>query len=120
MNQFKELVKTLRFKIRNIKRGKKKNLKMMPPPKTKYCYRYDENMVEQCEVCEYCPDPEENRFNITHRSNVVQLDELGYPLRLCIIKKGRKTDQVWIDTVDREGDVVLEWEECIKDKKGAK
>ena len=42
------------------------------------------------------------------RSNVIQFDEMGYPLRLVIT---RDNDQVWIDTNEREGDIVLEWEE---------
>ena len=42
------------------------------------------------------------------RSNVIQFDEMGYPLRLVITRDG---DQVWIDTNEREGDIVLEWEE---------
>ena len=42
------------------------------------------------------------------RSNVIQFDEMGYPLRLVIT---RDSDQVWIDTNEREGDIVLEWEE---------
>ena len=42
------------------------------------------------------------------RSNVIQFDEMGYPLRLVITRDG---DQVWIDTNEREDDIVLEWEE---------
>lgn len=55
-------------------------------------------------------------FNILYRSNVVQLDEMGYPLRLCIVEgNGRKnSEQVWLDTVDRDGDLVLKWEDTIK------
>lgn len=41
------------------------------------------------------------------RSNVIQFDEMGYPLRLII---NRDDDQVWIDTNEREGDIVLNWE----------
>lgn len=44
---------------------------------------------------------------IKRRSNVIQFDEMGYPLRLII---NRYDDQVWIDTDEREGDIVLEWE----------
>lgn len=55
-------------------------------------------------------------FNILYRSNVVQLDEMGYPLRLCIVEgNGRKnSEQVWLDTVDLEGDLILKWEETNK------
>ncbi|HHZ8250519.1 hypothetical protein GTI81_02950 [Enterococcus faecalis] len=48
---------------------------------------------------------------ITHvieRSNVIQFDEMGYPLRLCIMSDRK---QRWIYTDEREGDVVLKWEE---------
>lgn len=44
---------------------------------------------------------------ISIRSNVIQLDSMGYPLRLCIFTDGK---QRWVDSYEREGDVVLEWE----------
>lgn len=44
---------------------------------------------------------------IKERSNIIQYDDMGYPLRLVINKYGK---QVWIDTVEREGDLVLSWE----------
>ncbi|MDT2844683.1 hypothetical protein [Vagococcus lutrae] len=40
-------------------------------------------------------------------SNVIQYDDMGYPLRLIINKY---SEQVWIDTVEIEGDLVLSWE----------
>ena len=43
---------------------------------------------------------------IKERSNVIQYDDMGYPLRLIINNKGK---QVWLDTEERDGDVVLEW-----------
>lgn len=43
---------------------------------------------------------------IVEYSNVIQFDEMGYPLRLAIDSHGK---QLWIDTVEREGDVVLVW-----------
>ena len=45
---------------------------------------------------------------ILNRSNVIQYDEMGYPLRLCIIDYKNRTDQIWIDTTEQEGDVVLQ------------
>ena len=48
----------------------------------------------------------ENAPYIKEISNVIQYDDMGYPLRLCINNKGK---QVWIDTYEREGDVVLRW-----------
>ncbi|MDT2864672.1 hypothetical protein [Vagococcus carniphilus] len=40
------------------------------------------------------------------RSNVIQFDEMGYPLRLII---NWENEQIWIDTTECEGDVILEW-----------
>jgi len=45
---------------------------------------------------------------IKTRSNVIQYDDLGYPLRLVINEKGK---QEWLDTTQKEGDVVLEWKD---------
>lgn len=50
----------------------------------------------------------EERTKIVERSNIIQYDDMGYPLRLCIMSDGK---QAWIDTNEREGDVVLRWEE---------
>lgn len=55
-------------------------------------------------------------FNkIVQRSNAIQFDEMGYPLRLCIVKcKCGLTDQAWIDTGKRyemkENDVEVLWD----------
>lgn len=54
-------------------------------------------------------------MKIIRRSNVIQYDDMGYPLRLCIVSTdqsfGGKTDQIWIDTMEQEGDIVLQWAE---------
>lgn len=43
-------------------------------------------------------------------SNVIQYDEMGYPLRLVMIDIGNGlVDHVWRDTDETEGDVVLKW-----------
>ncbi|MFW3577774.1 hypothetical protein ACN9KL_04970 [Vagococcus fluvialis] len=42
------------------------------------------------------------------RSNVIQYDSMGYPLRLVI---NRDDKQVWIDTTEFDGDIVLKWED---------
>lgn len=47
-----------------------------------------------------------NNFSIVKYSNVIQYDDMGYPLRLVIDNKGK---QLWIDTEQRENDVVLTW-----------
>lgn len=43
---------------------------------------------------------------IKEYSNVIQFDEMGYPLRLVIDNNGK---QIWIDTTERDNDVILEW-----------
>lgn len=50
-------------------------------------------------------------FRIIHRSNTIQFDEMGYPLRLCIVTgNGRdKPERVWLDTIEEEGDIVFEF-----------
>ena len=52
-----------------------------------------------------------HRWSVKYRSNVIQRDDMGYPLRLCIMECGgcRQTDQQWIDTDERENDVDLKW-----------
>ena len=53
-----------------------------------------------------------NKFAYT--SNVIQLDDMGYPLRLCIMKCDcGMTNQEWIDVPENsvtDKDIVLEWE----------
>ena len=44
--------------------------------------------------------------HITHRSNVIQFDNMGYPLRLVIMSDN---EQIWLDTYEEDGDVVLKW-----------
>ena len=51
---------------------------------------------------------------IVQRSNAIQFDEMGYPLRLCILKcECGATTQMWIDTGKRyemkENDVEVLW-----------
>lgn len=49
---------------------------------------------------------QKKKYKIVEYSNVIQFDGMGYPLRLVIDSKGK---QLWIDTTERDGDVVLEW-----------
>ena len=42
----------------------------------------------------------EERVKIVERSNVIQYDDMGYPLRLCIYSDN---EQRWVDTYEREG-----------------
>lgn len=53
----------------------------------------------------------EERTRIVERSNIIQYDDMGYPLRLCIMSDRR---QAWIDTDERDGDIVLRWEEVAE------
>lgn len=48
----------------------------------------------------------DSMVRIKVRSNVIQYDSMGYPLRLCIMDND---DQMWIDTSQQDGDVVLRW-----------
>lgn len=43
---------------------------------------------------------------VSERSNVIQYDMMGYPLRLVIMSDGT---QQWLDTLEKENDVILEW-----------
>ncbi len=47
-----------------------------------------------------------NPRKIVARSNMVQYDDMGYPLRLCIMDDG---EQIWLDSYDEETDLVCEW-----------
>ena len=62
-------------------------------------------------------------FNkIVRRSNAIQFDEMGYPLRLCIFKcECGETTQRWVDTGERyemkENDVEVIWDkEVLEDE----
>jgi len=59
-----------------------------------------------------------HKWKLTHYSNVLQLDDMGYPLRLCIQEctKCKKSDQVWLDVplqsldqLETGESVLLEW-----------
>ena len=59
-------------------------------------------------------------WNIAERSNILQLDDMGYPLRLCIFKcsKCGKSEQRWIDVPVSECEelqdgksVLVKWKE---------
>lgn len=53
---------------------------------------------------------EKESRKIIFRSNIVQYDDMGYPLRLCIMGDG---EQIWLDSHHRDTDVELKWEEAI-------
>lgn len=52
-----------------------------------------------------------HKWKMSERSNVIQYDNMGYPLRLCIYKCERcgASQQLWVDTVVEEGDKELVW-----------
>jgi hypothetical protein len=60
-----------------------------------------------------------HNWQITERSNVIQQDDMGYPLRLCILKcsKCGKSEQMWVDVavealkeLETGESVLLRWE----------
>lgn len=60
-----------------------------------------------------------HNWHITERSNVLQMDNMGYPLRLFITKcsKCGKSEQMWIDVAVEELEelksgesVLLKWQ----------
>ena len=66
----------------------------------------------------------EHDWKIEWKSNVLQLDEIGYPLRLCICKcsKCRKSEQKWLiesttswGELDTKDSVLLIWEKVKND-----
>ena len=52
-----------------------------------------------------------HKWAIDCRSNVVQLDDMGYVLRLCIVKceKCGKYEQRWLDSIPQADDVITSW-----------
>lgn len=63
--------------------------------------------------------PCSHSYKITERSNALQLDDMGYPLRLCICKcsKCGESTQQWLDTnksaleeLDSGKSVLVKWE----------
>ena len=59
-------------------------------------------------------------YHIVKTSNVLQLDDMGYPLMLCMIKckKCGRTDQIWTDVpkslLDDDYYKVLKWKHMKK------
>lgn len=63
-----------------------------------------------------------HNFNkLYEKSNVIQYDDMGYPLRLYIMECDcGMTDQQWIDVPTKsvtDKDVVLEWEKIEDENK---
>lgn len=63
-------------------------------------------------------------WEVTERSNIIQQDDMGYPLRLCIVtcKRCGKSDQIWLDTnisaiqeIENGKSVLLEWEKASEE-----
>jgi hypothetical protein len=52
-----------------------------------------------------------HRWKIDCRSNAVQLDSMGYVLRLCIVKCPNcgKCEQRWLDSIPQSDDVITTW-----------
>ena len=52
-----------------------------------------------------------HKWVLSERSNIIQFDDMGYPLRLfiCQCKKCGMTEQMWIDSAVSKKDHVCEW-----------
>ena len=52
-----------------------------------------------------------HEWHTKERSNVIQYDTMGYPLRLfiCECTRCKKTKQLWIDSAECKSDVRLLW-----------
>ena len=56
-------------------------------------------------------------YHISETSNILQLDDMGYPLMLCISKcqKCGKTKQIWVDVpksiLDDSNYKILKWKQ---------
>lgn len=52
-----------------------------------------------------------HNWKLKERSNVIQFDDMGYPLRLfiCECSKCGRVEQMWIDSCESKSDVVCEW-----------
>jgi hypothetical protein len=57
-------------------------------------------------------------WQVTERSNILQQDSMGYPLRLCVVEccKCGKTEQMWLDApecaleeIESGKSFLLEW-----------
>lgn len=53
----------------------------------------------------------EHEWKLSERSNIIQFDDMGYPLRLFICKcnKCGMTEQMWLDSAVSKNDHVLKW-----------
>lgn len=51
-----------------------------------------------------------DKLEVIERSNIIQYDEMGSPLRLVIVRNYKnEIEQMWLDTSEQEGDIELEW-----------
>ena len=52
-----------------------------------------------------------HKYWVKNRSNVIQFDTMGYPLRLFIVRCDccGKEKMMWIDSTECKQDVVLKW-----------
>ena len=66
-----------------------------------------------------------HKWVVTERSNALQCDSMGYPVRLCICEcsKCHKTEQFWLDTdlsaikeIESGKSFLLKWERSKTDE----
>lgn len=52
-----------------------------------------------------------HKWVLSERSNVIQFDDMGYPLRLfnCQCSRCKKHERMWIDSTECNKDVELKW-----------
>lgn len=53
------------------------------------------------------PKNKSEKRSIIARSNIVQYDDMGYPLRLCIMSD---KEQIWLDSYNQDGDIEIKWD----------
>ena len=58
-----------------------------------------------------------HEWKLSERSNIIQFDDMGYPLRLfiCRCKKCGMTEQMWLDSAVSKNDHVLKWTKLSTD-----
>lgn len=63
-----------------------------------------------------CCKPDGHKWEVTERSNIIQFDSMGYPLRLfiCTCSVCGKSTQMWIDSAVGLSDHVCEWIKCYE------
>ena len=75
------------------------------------CQRPDKTLIllqqkETAKLMKIFKRKQKDIIRVKTRSNIIQYDSMGYPLRLCIMSNN---EQMWIDTHQKEDDIVIIW-----------